>query len=112
MIRLTKLLLENTENRISLMKIEAIMAKVIPELSAAESSKLLELFTEVTVMASALNMLPYTVKDYRLQEWSALTGSFKTTVLSLREEICSIADKKKDVNFNPLILALDEVFKN
>jgi hypothetical protein len=112
MIRLTKLLLENTENRISLMKLESIMARVIPELSAAQSSKLLELFTEVTVMAAALNMLPYTVKNNRLDEWHMLTNSFKTMVLSLREEICSIADKKKDVNFNPLILALDEVFKN
>ena len=112
MIRLRNLIMENTENRINLMKIESIMTKVIPELSAAQSSKLLELFTEANVMAATLNMLPFTVKDNRMNEWYALIDSFKTTVMELREEICSIADKKKDVDFNPLILALDEVFKN
>ena len=112
MIRLRKLIVENTENRISLMKVEAIITKVIPQLSAAQSSKLLQLFTEVTVMATALNMLPYTVKTNRVQEWTGLTSVFKTAVLALREEICCMIDKKKDVDFTPLISALDEVFKN
>lgn len=112
MIRLTKLLLENTENRINLMKLESIITRVIPELSAAQSSKVLELFTEINVLAAALNMLPYTVKNNRLDEWHTLTNSFKTMVMSLREEVCSMADKKQNVDFNPLISALDEVFKN
>jgi hypothetical protein len=94
------------------MKLESIITKVIPELSAAQSSKVLELFTEINIIAATLNTLPYTVKDNRLNEWHMLTHSLKTLVLSLREEVCSIADKKQSVDFNPLISALDEVFKN
>lgn len=109
MIKLTDILLENAYNRVNLMKIGALMEKALPELTKDQSEKLTELFTELSMMATNMNGLPYTVKEYKLNEWQLLIASFHKKLDEFRSEVMNIHEKSDKVNCTPLIKALDEV---
>ena len=108
MIRLTDLLVENAENRINLMKIQTIMEKLYPELTGEQSKKLMELCTEMHMMASQLNTIPYIRTETALVEWKLLVTAFKTKVNELKEEVISVCENKK-IDCTTVVKALDEV---
>lgn len=108
MIRLKNLLMENAENRINLIKIQTIMEKLYPELNDTQSKKLMELCTEVHMMASQMNTLPYIKSQTSLVEWQLLIAAFKTKVSELREEVIKACEDKK-IDSRPVVKALDEV---
>lgn len=107
-ILLKNLISENTYNRVNLMKIGALMEKALPELTKDQSKKLTELFTELSMMSTNMNGLPYTVKEYKLNEWQLLIASFHKKLDEFRSEVMKINEKSDKVNCAPLIKALDE----
>jgi len=104
MIRLKDLLPENKENQISLMKITILMEKTLPELTSAESKKLMELCAEVHKMAEELNKTPYTI--YNAESWQVLEAQFVEKLMAVKEEAEKHADK---AYVKPLLSALTEV---
>lgn len=109
MIRLSKLLLENTENRVNLMKLEAIMEKLTPELSKAQDTKLSTLCTEVHELVESLNKLPYTI--YNHSEWQVLQLSLMSKLMEVKSEAEKLIGTGI-VNVVPFIKALDEIIVN
>jgi len=108
MIRLTDLLMENVERRVNLMKIQAIMEKLYPELTDAQSKKLTELCTEVHMMASQMNTIPYIRTESSMTQWAILEAAFKAKVTELKEEVIKVCEDKK-IDSLTVIKALDEV---
>lgn len=108
-LSLRTILMENAYNRVNLMKIGALMEKALPELTKDQSKKLTELFTELSMMSTNMNGLPYTVKEYKLNEWQLLIASFHKKLDEFRSEVMNIHEKSDKVNCAPLIKALDEV---
>lgn len=104
MIRLKDLIPENKENQISLMKITILMEKTLPELTSAESKKLMELCAEVHKMAEELNKTPYTI--YNAESWQVLEAQFVEKLMAVKEEAEKHADK---AYVKPLLNALTEV---
>jgi hypothetical protein len=105
---LKNLLREAKENRINLMKISTLMEKVLPEITQAQSTKLTELFTEVSMMVTNLNTLPYT--KFNITEWQILLATTYNKITELREEVGKISEANESIDCKPLIKALDEVF--
>lgn len=104
MIRIKDLLLENKENRISLTKVTTLMEKVLPELTAAQSKKLMELCAEVHAMAEELNKTPYTIHNY--ESWQVLEAQFVEKLMEVKKE----AEKHQDkLHVKTLLNALTEV---
>ena len=54
-LSLKSILRENVENRINLMRLTALIEKVVGQLSATQSKSLVECFAEVSMMATNLN---------------------------------------------------------
>lgn len=104
MIRLKDLLMENKENRVSLTKVATIMEKVIPELTDAQSKKLMELCAEVHSMADDLNKTPYTI--YNFESWQVLEAQLVEKLGKIKEEAEKHADK---LHVKTLLNALTEV---
>jgi hypothetical protein len=99
------------ENRVTVMKIASILEKVLPELTKKQAEKLTELFEEISLMATHLNSAQYTVKENDLYNWESVLSEANETVDKMRTEVEKLAESKKNVDFRPLILALDEVLK-
>jgi hypothetical protein len=108
MIRLTDLLKENAERRVNLMKIQAIMEKLYPELTDSQSKKLMELCTEVHMMASQMNTIPYIRTESSMMQWAILEATFKAKVGELKEEVVKVCEDKK-IDSATVVKALDEV---
>jgi hypothetical protein len=108
MIRLKDLLVENAENRINLMKVQTIMEKLYPEITGEQSKKLMELCTEMHMMASQLNTIPYIRTESSLAEWTLLVTAFKSKVTELKEEVIRVCENKK-IDSTTVVKALDEV---
>lgn len=109
MIRLTQLLNENmAARRINLVRVQTIMEKLYPELTDSQSKKLMELCTEVHMMASQLNMTPYIRTESSLMEWTLLVAGFKTKIHELKEEVVKVCEEKK-IDPTTAVKALDEV---
>lgn len=109
MIRLRDLLLENPENRINLMKVQAIMEKLYPVLNDNQVKKLMELCAEAHMMASQLNTKPFVRTETTMVEWKFLITGVHAKINELKEEVMKIAETEKTINFMPLVRALDEV---
>ena len=107
-IRLTDFLVENAERRVNLMKIQAIMEKLYPELTSAQSKKLTELCTEVHMMASQMNTIPYIRTESSMTQWAILEAAFKAKVVELKEEVTKVCEDKK-IDCTTVVKALDEV---
>ena len=111
MIRLSNLLKENFlgDTRLSLAKITVILEKLSPELAKEQATTLTELLVELTMMTTQMNAFPYT--NSNANDWRLVVACVKAKAAQLCEEICKIAETKKDVNFAPLIKAINEVFE-
>ena len=105
-LSLKSILRENVENRINLMRLSTLIEKVVGHLSATQSKSLVECFAEVSMMATNLNSLPYT--KFNMNEWQLLIAATYVKLNELRNEVVEIAKSKKDVDFGPLLKALDE----
>jgi hypothetical protein len=90
------------------MRVSTNLEKILPELTAAQATKLTEMMTEISVAVSALNTLPYTI--FNADEWNIYILAATQAVGALKEEVVKISEKKESVNCAPLIKALDEVF--
>lgn len=108
MIRLSSLLVESTERRINLMRVITIMEKVLPELKQADAKKLMETFTEFAMLVENLNSLPYTVKEYKLNEWQLLSSVVHAKLNELREHVEKLCTESSPVDLKPLVNALKE----
>lgn len=106
MIRLQDILLENTENRVNLMKLEALMEKMMPELTKTENTKLTQLCTEVHDMVGKFNMLPYTI--HNRDDWTALRIMLMAKLMEVKKEAEKLLESDK-VDVKPFIKALDEL---
>ena len=106
MIKLKDILLENTQNRVNLMKLEALMEKMIPEMTKTENNKIIQLSTEVHDMVGKLNMLPYTI--HNRDEWTVLRISLMAKLMEVKTEAEKMLDSDK-VDVRPFIKALDEI---
>lgn len=102
---MTQLLNESIENRVSLMKITAIMEKMLPEVTKAQSTKLMQLCAEATNMADMLNQFPYTI--HGTEKWKALKTAMILKLAEIKEEAMKLDPEK--VNVKPYLIALDEV---
>jgi hypothetical protein len=109
MIRLKDILLENTENRVNLMKLEALMEKMLPELTKTENTKLTQLCTEVHEMVGKFNTLPYTI--HNRDDWTVLRIALMAKLLEIKTEAEKMVDSDK-VDVQPFIKALDEILVN
>lgn len=113
MIRLRDLLNEasfNKENRINLMKITTLMEKLIPELTKAQSTKLVELCSEVNEMAIKLNEIPYTIFTHT-PEWKILEVALIAKITEVKTEAEKLLNSDK-VDVRPFIKAIDEIIVN
>lgn len=109
MIRLKDLLNEHmAERRVNLVRIQTIMEKLYPELTDAQSKKLMELCTEVHMFASQMNMTPYIKTESSMLEWSLLVAGLRTKLQELKEEVVKACEEKK-IDPTTVVKALDEV---
>jgi hypothetical protein len=106
MIRLTDLLLETTENRVNLMKLEVIMEKLLPDLTKTQNTKFTQLCAELHTMVGNLNMVPYTIHNN--PEWRLLHGALMIKMLEVKTEAEKLIDHET-VNIKPFINALDDL---
>lgn len=112
MIRLTDLLLENMkENRINLVKLQTILEKTVPEMSASANKTLTEMFAEITVMALALNSIPYTGMGQRMVEWQFAIGALNSKLMEMRDEVVKLKESSETMDCCPLVNALDELLR-
>ncbi len=109
MIRLQDIIAESfvPENRISLAKVSVIMEKMMAELTEAEVKALVELYAQLSVMVTELNMTPYT--KFNVEGWSIALLATKEKIRELKEEALKISEAKDSVDCSTLIKALDEV---
>lgn len=103
---LKNIIRENMERRLNLMKVQAIMEKVLPEVSKEQANKLSELFTEISMMATQLNMTPYT--KFKMVEWQLSIGAVHAKLYEMKEEVMKICEKENRVDLMPLVRALEE----
>lgn len=106
MIRLTELLLETTENRVNLMKLEVLMEKFLPELTKTQNTTLTQLCLDVHTMSGTLNMLPYTI--HNATEWKLLHAALMLKLLEVKREAEKLTNHET-INIKPFINALDEL---
>lgn len=105
-ILLKDLLNETAIRRINLTSVSALVEKLLPELTDTQSKKITELCTELYSMAGNLNLMP--AKLNNREEWMLLLTATQIKINELREEIISISEAKKDIDFRPLLKVLDE----
>jgi hypothetical protein len=105
-LSLKSILQENVQNRINLMRLTTLIEKVVCHLSATQAKTLTECFAEVSMLATNLNTLKYT--QFNVNEWQLLIAATFVKLNELRSEVVEIAKSKKDVDFGPLLKALDE----
>lgn len=96
------------ERRVNLMKVQAIMEKLYPELTDAQSKKLMEICTEVHMMASQLNTTRYIRTEGSLVEWKLLVMALQTKLNELKTEVVSVCEQKK-IDASTVVKAIDEV---
>lgn len=98
------------ERRINLVRVQTIMEKLYPELTDTQSKKLMELCTEVHMIASQLNMTPYIRTESSLVEWKLLIAGFQAKLQELKEEVTKVCEDKK-IDPTTVVKALDTVLE-
>jgi hypothetical protein len=112
MIRLKDLLSENygiKENRVNLMKLEALMEKMLPELTKTDATKLTELCSEVHQLACDMNKIPYQIWN-AYPEWPILKAALIAKLMEVKEETLKASSDKFDAT--TFIKALDELISD
>lgn len=103
-ILLKNILRENVENRLNLMRIEALMEKVLEEITEEEAKPISELFTLMKGQRCALNATPYT--KFNVTEWMFVVEGVRQTINMLRAEVIALQNTSDCVR--ALIVALDD----
>lgn len=110
MIRLTQLLNESMlERRVNLVKVQTVMEKLYPELTGAQSKKLMELCTEAHMMAAQLNTTRYIRTENSVVEWKLLTTLMEAKLQELKAEVIKVCEQK-NINPSTVVKAIDDVF--
>lgn len=108
MIRLRDLLVENPENRVNLMKVQAVIEKLYPELGNDQAKKIMELCTDAHLMASQLNTKPFVRTEVSLMEWKLLVAAMNAKLAELKEEVVRVCEQR-NIDCRTVVKALDEV---
>jgi hypothetical protein len=109
MIKLNQLLNEHfvAQNRVSMMRINTILEKVLPELAKTDAKKVTKLFDDFNILVTEMNSKPYT--KFNIDEWVGMVIVANEKLEEIRKHVVKISEKKTDVDFIPLIKALNEV---
>lgn len=105
--RLKDLLSENTTNRISLHRVEAVLENVASQLNQKDQDKLAEIYVELEMLAETLNKTPYTVFNH--SDWKLLNLVLMGKVAEMRIVVEGISKKNKDIDLFPLAKALETI---
>ena len=105
--KLKHLIAENIENRINLMRVEAILENLAPQLSQDDQNKIAGAYVELKMLVTGLNETPYTV--FNEEQWKLLKMVLAGKVAEMRLVLEDIAEDNKDVDVWPLATALDTV---
>ncbi len=103
--QLTQILMENTENRVSLIRLEAVMENLVGKLSEKEQKELAKVYFELKELADSLNETPYTV--FNNNHWKLLNMVLAGKVAELRLLAEDIAEDNKEIDLFPLMNAID-----
>lgn len=95
-----------TTRRFNPVKLNVLMEKLLPELTKSQAKKLVEIYADICAMATALNMTQYT--KFNMSEWVILKTATAVKLTEMKDEAQKISSKKKDIDFRPLIKALEE----
>jgi L-rhamnose mutarotase len=93
--------------RIQLMRVEAVLANIAPQLKEADQKKLAEVYVELKTLAESLNETPYTI--FNSDHWNLLEMILRGKVAEFKLIAEDIAEDNKDVDCWPLATALDTV---
>lgn len=93
--------------RVNLMRVEALLEKVAPQLSEKDQKKLAEVYIELKTLAESMNMTPYTI--FNADHWNLLEMVLRGKVAEFKLIIEDISEDNKDVDCWPLAIALDTV---
>jgi len=109
MIKLNELLNEHfvAQNRVSMMRINTILEKVLPELAKTDAKKVTKLFDEFNILVTEMNTKPYT--KFNVDEWVGMVIIANEKLEEIREHVVKISKKKTKIDCAPLIKALNEV---
>ena len=97
--------MEGTTNRVSLQRLDAILANVAPKLSKKEQEKLASAYVEVKQLADNLNMTPYTVFNH--EHWKLLNLILMGKVAELKLVVDDIAKDNEEIDCWPVMKAID-----
>jgi hypothetical protein len=93
------------KNKVSLTKVEVLLANIADELSEAEQKKLATPFVNLQILAETMNSVPYSL--FNSKNWKELTEKFVELVGELKEAVEDVAKDNKKVDCCPLKDALD-----
>jgi L-rhamnose mutarotase len=93
--------------RVELMRVEAILENIAPQLKEADQKKLAGIYIELKTLAESLNMTPYTI--FNAEQWKLLEMVLIGKVAEFKLVAEDIAEDNKDVDCWPLAKALDTV---
>jgi hypothetical protein len=93
--------------RVQLMRVEAVLENLAPQLKEADQKKLAEVYVELRQLAEMLNGMPYTI--FNADQWALLEVVLKGKVAEFKLIAEDIAEDNKDVDCWPLATALDTV---
>ena len=99
------ILAEGTTNRVSLQRIDAILANFAEKLEKKEQEKLASAYVEVKELADTLNMTPYTIFNH--EHWKLLNIILMGKVAELKLVVEDIAKDNKEIDCWPLMKAID-----
>ncbi len=103
--KLKDLIVENVENRVNLMRVEAILEDLAPQLSQADQNKLAGAYVELKTLTTSLNETPYTI--FNTQHWKLLEMVLAGKVAEMRLVLEDIAEDNKEIDFFPIMKAVD-----
>ncbi len=110
MAKLKELLSEITNQvprRVQLMRVEAILENLAPQLSESEQKKIAEIYVELKMLAESLNMTPYTIFNH--DHWKLLEMVLIGKVAEFKLVVEDIAEDNKEVDCWPLAKAIDTI---
>jgi uncharacterized protein YfdQ (DUF2303 family) len=104
-IRMTELINENTENRVNLMRVDAILEDFAPKLTTKDQEKLADVYVDLKELVESLNTTPHTI--FNNKDWKLLNMILMGKVAQMKLVVEDIAEDNKEVDCWPLMKALD-----
>jgi len=100
-----KLIKESTENRVNLMRLDAILENFAPKLTKKEQEKLADVYVDLQELVETLNTTPHTI--FNNKDWKLLNMILMGKVAQMKLVVEEIAEDNKEVDCWPLMKALD-----